>query len=717
MSRFAYEASVKDFIFDVDSNQFMRKMCEGAALNRIGGSESEKNSWAANSAKVRSLLSLAEIPPDVHIGFEYKSPLAGRVDCMLFGMDGDKRKHVVHVELKQWGNRSVSQLYDTGVFEVTAFVGGQYQVLSHPSQQALNYHMNMLNYIPAVSEDTGTELDGFAYCYNYEHMGHPNDLFASQYEPVMTRCPLYGGDEVIGYAKSLKQLLCSGGGAEVFREFISSPVRPTKNLINAAASMMKGNREFILLDEQLTSSNMIFGMVEKALRNPFSKMCLIVKGGPGTGKTVIALHVIAELAARHPSLVSYFTTRSTALRDTLKSKLGEVRADGLVRSIFDFKPCTFRENEVDVLLVDEAHRIQRSSNYMGDRKNEQTFLTQVMSLLYCAKVCVFFIDDHQGIKREEIGRSASIEEAARNYVQRLQDETLAFEEELGVWGRKREEKTRKLQELTGQRLSMNEEDYLRRYTRLQKEISNLDEKLYRRYQLEDVSSCVRHVEVRTIELKSQFRCNGSDNYLDWLDAVLYGNRKDAAHIRFGDEYLFRVCTSPRELEQAIRALNHPETGQVARLAAGYCWDWSTRLLPNGDLAKDVKIGDWEMPWETNNVRARGEFSRMYAPSAELWASHPMGINQVGCIFSAQGFEVDYIGVILGPDIRYDPKEKKILAVRGYTHSVSDSSPDFDTNIRNIYRVLLSRGRRGCLVYCCDQLLGEYLSGLAGTVVS
>ena len=147
--------------------------------------------------------------------------------------------------------------------------------------------------------------------------------------------------------------------------------------------------------------------------------------------------------------------------------------------------------------------------------------------------------------------------------------------------------------------------------------------------------------------------------------------------------------------------------QVARIVAGYCWKWSDKLQPDGDLYKDVKIGDWEMPWETNNVKARPPFSKKYAPSADLWASHPMGINQVGCIFSAQGFEVDYIGVILGPDIRFDKDRQCVYAEKGYTHSVNDSDLNFDEHIKNIYRVLMSRGRKGCLIYCMDQALEEY----------
>ena len=259
---------------------------------------------------------------------------------------------------------------------------------------------------------------------------------------------------------------------------------------------------------------------------------------------------------------------------------------------------------------------------------------------------------------------------------------------------------------------MTNTEFEQELNKLKKREEKIKELVAKEYQLADLNSSVKYVEVRKIELKSQFRCNGSDNYLDWLDTVLYNDAEYMMKhsISFSDEYEFDVFDTPLELENMIRSLNAPEDkpNQIARIVAGYCWDWSTKLQPNGDLFHDVKIGNWEMPWETNTVRARPPFEKMYAPSADLWASHPMGINQVGCVFSAQGFEVDYVGVIMGPDIGFDPKKGKIITKKGLTHSVSDSSPDFDTHIKNIYRVLLSRGRKGCFVYCCDSNLSDYL---------
>ena len=117
--------------------------------------------------------------------------------------------------------------------------------------------------------------------------------------------------------------------------------------------------------------------------------------------------------------------------------------------------------------------------------------------------------------------------------------------------------------------------------------------------------------------------------------------------------------------------------------------------------------------KSQKKQARKPFRENYAPSANLWASHPKGINQVGCIFSAQGFEVDYIGVIMGPDITYDPQKQSIVAIPGYTHSVPMTG-NYDTYIRNIYRVLLSRGRKGCFVYCCHKELSIYLKSVIPT---
>ncbi len=165
--------------------------------------------------------------------------------------------------------------------------------------------------------------------------------------------------------------------------------------------------------------------------------------------------------------------------------------------------------------------------------------------------------------------------------------------------------------------------------------------------------------------------------------------------------------SPKDLYESIHSLF--DSGKSARIAAGYCWHWSTELEPNGDLKKDVVIGDFKMPWETNTIRARAPYRDLYASSADTWATEPQGINQIGCIFSIQGLELDYIGVIIGPDLDYDPQKDTLYAVPGKNRDVKTGDAEvYEKHIKNIYRVLLTRGTKGCFVYSCNPGVSQFL---------
>lgn len=208
-------------------------------------------------------------------------------------------------------------------------------------------------------------------------------------------------------------------------------------------------------------------------------------------------------------------------------------------------------------------------------------------------------------------------------------------------------------------------------------------------------------------MKSQFRCNGSDNYLDWLEQVLY-NEPIKAKFSKG-EYDFRIFDDPQELYNEIKRIDSTE-GKTARLTAGFCWPWSDSLDVNGNLVKDVQIGEFAMPWETKDSipRIPDGYVKWYE-----WAYKPEGIKQVGCIYTAQGFEFDYIGVIIGPDMFYNLKrdciDTDIVATRD--PMLRRGAENFDWYVRNIYRVLMSRGMKGCYVYCCDKTLSDYFKSL------
>ena len=286
-----------------------------------------------------------------------------------------------------------------------------------------------------------------------------------------------------------------------------------------------------------------------------------------------------------------------------------------------FVPSRVEEGQVDVLIVDEAHRIGKTSNSQYTPREHRTEMPPIEQLIRCAKTSVFFIDDFQNIRGAEVGSTKLIREAAAKLKRTVVEE----------------------------------------------------------------------------ELFSQFRCNGSDNYLDWIESVL-GHTSEKKILKPEDNFEFRIFDSPKQLYAAILKKNQGK-GSSARLAAGFCWPWSNTLGPDGKLVNDVKIGDFEMPWETHDdVRAPPGFVKWYE-----WAYKPDGIKQVGCIYTAQGFEFDYIGVIIGPDLKYD-KQKNCLA--GNIEASKDpmlkrDKLNFDTYIRNIYRVLMTRGMKGCYVYFVD----------------
>lgn len=296
MSQVIYCAPKDVFIDDVYDHLLVPKMQEGASLYHIGYGNSELVSWANNAQEIQNVLMRANLPSDTYIAFEYRIPHgSGRIDCMLFGKGIDNRDNVVHIELKQWSNKSVSELYTTGVFKVEAFTGGHYQPVPHPSQQVANYQQYLKDY--EVVFQGQYNLEGLAYCYNYRLNDIPHDLYADHYKTILDRFPLYSGDQSRELALRLNSLLAHGDGLRIFNNVRDTPIRPSKNLMDAAANMFRGITEFSLLDDQLAASNTIFAEIDRTIKEN-EKTVIIVKGGPGTGKTVIALHILAELAQK-----------------------------------------------------------------------------------------------------------------------------------------------------------------------------------------------------------------------------------------------------------------------------------------------------------------------------------------------------------------------------------------------------------------------------------
>ena len=635
---------------------------------------------------------------------------------------------MLHIELKQWSNNNVSEHYSGYTFCTDIVLGGARQIRheSHPSAQAHEYQCHLENYLHAFEEEK-IGLYGFAFCYNYESKGKNAVLCSKPYAHLTQHCPLYCKDQIDDFATKLKELIGKGEGKGIMDKVVNSKIGTTKRLQDAARNMFDGKcakEEFALVGDQLDAYNSILGAVIRNKDVTDKKTVIIVKGGPGTGKSVIAFRLVSGLAKIDKFGKVLYSTRSTSLLNGYRTILRDVSyADGVDCNAVDLivknariKPRKYGENGIDALVVDEAHRIENSSNDMNDRRCDEltTHLTQIMAMLFTARVSIFFIDDQQSVKGKEIGSSERIKKAAENYYKRILEENNKYEE--------------------SGRLQYGD-SY--KYT----------------------CPKIKDVEIMEFELKDQFRCNGSNNYLDWITNILYGGDKKLTLDT--SKYEFDVLDTPEELNTKIRslddyakfadswkieqgpdfsykALQKKVKGMVfensARLVANWCWHWTSNedrkkglpvLQENGDLIYDVTFDyyskddvkhTFSMPWETqgSGPKAQNDFTYKYAKDADHWLNSNEGVNQIGCIHSAQGWETDYVGVIISSEVKYD-KDKDCLVFdencKNYDKGVRQVQPEFTTITRNIYRVLMTRGKKGCFVYACDPEVREYFKRL------
>lgn len=660
VNRVLYQARQAQFISDVEHKFVAPKMRQTAEQAGIHSAENEIASWENNAPHVARLLTQCGAK-DSYVTFEFLVPFSRkRIDCMIYGTGEDGAENVIHIELKQWGNKSVGVADSDGnfttddvvnrqpddvIFNVEAFTGHANRIVAHPSQQVKGYQGYLSNFIEVFSNHE-VSLTGLAYCYNYtkNDTKNPAYLYDEKYASLLAQYPTYAKDQFDELTAKLTGLLKKGEGLSIFNKVIDSPIRPSKKLMNEVTKMVEegDTTAFSLVEDQIVARNIIRDKISKLLKasskDEVKKSVIIVKGGPGTGKTVIALHLLAELARLSGTgkvLNVQYATKSKPLLEGVRHLVNpQVRI--LFQNVTSYIPASVDENGVDVLLVDEAHRIQKNANNQYTKAENRTDLPQIDTIIRSSKITVFFIDDKQAIRGVEIGSASLIREAAQR------------------WDAKVEE-------------------------------------------------CV---------LTSQFRCNGSDNYMDWMEQVLYNKPVTST---FGtDDFDLKIFDTPQEMYNQI-ALQNSKPNQTARIMAGFCWPWSTDVV-NGDLVKDVHIGDFAMPWETSDKVPYARLTKKY-PKWFEWAYKPLGIDQVGCIYTAQGFEFDYAGVIVGPDLKYNKTAGKVITDKTackdpvLKRNVKEANMTFDDYVRNIYRVLMSRGMKGCYLYICDENLRNYMKQL------
>ena len=368
---------------------------------------SEYNSWTNSLSRVRDLIELADLH-DNHIVVEYEVPYnQSRIDCMLFGKDVQGANNVVLIELKQWSK--VQETNDIGNF-VETYVGGAVRTVPHPSQQVKGYHNYLRSYVAEFEAKDPLILKSLAYCHNYK-MQSNEGLYADIYKPLLAEYPLYSADDTNKLALKLKTMLSEGHGTELFNRFMVSKIRPSKQLLDNVSKVIKNESVFSLIDDQIVAKNLIWSKLRTNLKNK-TKSVIIVHGGPGTGKSVIALNVLAEAAFRNCNV--YWGCKSLPFRSGIQKLVGRDNVH-MFGNLYRYIPTKIEENEADVLFVDEAHRIEKTSNHRYTRIDDKSDMPQVDQLIRCARTSVFFIDDQQSVRNAEIGSSEVIKEAAARW--------------------------------------------------------------------------------------------------------------------------------------------------------------------------------------------------------------------------------------------------------------------------------------------------------------
>ncbi len=614
-----YENTVSEFIKDVRENQISTRLTNNFKNYYLRSpGPGEINAWRNSSQYIANVLD--KTPMDNMLIMEYELPYSDkRVDCMLFGKDESFNDNVILIELKQWSEVSNSEIEN----KVSTFVGGGLKDVNHPAYQVRGYCLYLKDYLEIFYGKNPANLCGCAYCHNYIKKARVDPLFETKFTNIINDYPVFTQTDYSEIGQYIKNKIGNGHGLEVFNRFSFSNIGPSKKLLEHVSGTIKGTEIFHLIDEQLEAYYTIIDRVNK-LGSSAKKSVVIIKGGPGTGKSVIAINIMADMLSKGYKV--YHGTGSKAFTETLRKTLGERAAS---RFVFFNSPALTRakNNEIEILVLDEAHRIRKTSNNRFTRRIDRTDMSQIDQLINAAKLTIFFIDDLQIVRPDEIGNTNLIKETAAKF----------------------------------------------------------------------------GADVFEFDLKTQFRCNGSDAYIDWINETLGIKETDHKILTVNDKVEFKIFEDPIKLREAIIEKNLQKANS-ARLVAGFCWKWSDPN-PEGTLKEDIVIPlennrEFKATWEAKNEArkiAKG------IPRAALWAHDPNGVNQVGSIYTIQGFEFDYVGVIFGKDLRYDPEKGWVGDTKNSADkSVIRAKENFVNYVKNTYRVLMSRGMKGCYVYFMDK---------------
>lgn len=581
---------------------------------------SEYNSWRNSLGNAMNhVMNTCKIPDDAGVAIEYSIPRTkNRIDFIITGQDEQNTENVIIIELKQWTD---IQATDKDAMVLTRFKHGLGEEL-HPSYQAWSYS-TLLNGFNATVYEEGINLRPCAYLHNHVDK---NTIYNPFYADYLEKAPAFCKGDKEKLQDFISKYIKYGNKKNTIYRIENGEIRPSKHLAESLYSMLKGKEEFVLIDDQKIVYEDALSLAKKSSKT--NKNVLIVEGGPGTGKSVVAINLL--VAITRLGLNTRYVTKNAAPRGVFEAKLTGKMTKTEISNLFTGSGSYVdaAENYFDALIVDEAHRLNEKSGLFKNLGENQ-----IKEIIQASKSSIFFIDENQKVTWSDIGEKEEIEKWAKK---------------LGA-------------------------------------------------------------TVFSAKLESQFRCNGSDGYLSWLDNSLQINETANTSLE-GIKYDFRVVDSPNALRELIFEKN--KANNKARLVAGYCWDWVSKKNKN---LKDINIPEhkFEMTWNL-------------ASDGNVWIISPNSVNEAGCIHTCQGLEVDYIGVIVGLDLIArngrittvpSKRAKTDASLNGYGKALivdpGAAKKKADLIIKNTYRTLMTRGMKGCYVYFVDKETEQYFKDRIG----
>lgn len=606
-----YSSTKKDFLNDV-LDGYVEKQILTSFVRELGHStgKSEIRSWKESMQYMSNIMYDPDIPNDVGVAIEYKIPRTSkRIDFIITGKDENKKNSAIVVELKQWSEGI--ELSDKDGILNAKFYGGE---VNHPSYQAWSYTTLLEDYNENVQKEN-IVLTPCAYLHNYE----PDDVILNDfYKSYTDKAPVFLKPDAKKLQTFIKKFVKYGDNKETLFAIENGRIRPSKDLVDSLADMLNGKQEFILIDDQKLVYETALKLAKES--DIANKNVLIVEGGPGTGKSVVAVNLLTEYTKM--GLVSQYVTRNSAPREVYQIKLTGKFTKTRIANLFSSSGSFYDvdKNTFDALVVDEAHRLSEKSGMFSNLGDNQ-----VKELINASKFSIFFIDEDQRVTIKDIGTK----------------------EKIRYWAKK------------------------------------IGTKVYE------------------LKLESQFRCNGSDGYLAWLNEIL--QIKNTANDTLKEiNYDFRVFDDVQKLYETI--INRNKINNKSRLVAGYCWNWISKKNVN---QYDFEIGNFKAKW---NLSEHGQ----------SWIIRDNSVEQIGCIHTCQGLELDYVGVIIGPDLII--RDNKVITDSSKRASTDQSLKGLKTMeksnpveakkiaemiIKNTYRTLMTRGMKGCYIYCEDKETRDY----------